>query len=198
MGTKWLVTFNPSKTESLSISRKTNKVRHPPIFMQNHKVVEVVSHKHLGVVLSSDCSWHQHIKYITDKAWNRINIMRKLKFKLNRKSLEIIYIAFIRPLLEYGDIIWDKCTQYEKKKKKKKKKKKTNLTKIQNEAARIATGTTKLVSIYAIYSEVRWDSLQQRRNNLTLFYNMTHNLTLEYLSSLVPEPINNISIFQST
>ena len=75
--------------------------------MQNHKVVEVDSHKHLGVVLSSDCSWHQHIKYITDKAWNRINIMRKLKFKLDRKSLEIIYIAFIRPLLEYGDIIWD-------------------------------------------------------------------------------------------
>ena len=50
--------------------------------MQNHRVVEVDSHKHLGVVLSSDCSWHQHIKYITDKAWNRNNIMRKLKFKL--------------------------------------------------------------------------------------------------------------------
>ena len=89
---KWLVTFNPSKTESLLISRETNKDRHPPIFMQNHKVVEVDSHKHLGVFLSSDCSWHQHIKYITDKALDRINIMRKLKFKLDRKSLEIIYI----------------------------------------------------------------------------------------------------------
>ena len=59
--------------------------------------------------------------------------MRKLKFKLDRKFFEIIYIAFIRPLLEYGDIIWDNCTQYEKK----------ELDKIQNEAARIATGTTK-------------------------------------------------------
>ena len=55
---KWLVTFNPSKTKSSLSSRKTNKDRHPPIFMQNHKVVEVDSHKHLGVVLSSDCSWH--------------------------------------------------------------------------------------------------------------------------------------------
>ena len=159
---KWLVTFNPSKTESLLISRKTNKDRHPPIFMQNHKEVEVDSHKHLGVVLPSDCSWHQHIKHITDKAWNRINIMRKLKFKLHRKSLEIICIAFIRPLLEYGDIIWDNCTQYEK----------NELDKIQNEAARIATGTTKLISIHALYSEIRWDTLQHRRNNhkLTLFY----------------------------
>ena len=40
--------------------------------------------------------------------------MRKLKFKLDRKSLEIIYTAFIRPLLEYGDVIWDNCAEYEK------------------------------------------------------------------------------------
>ena len=41
--------------------------------------------------------------------------MRKLKFKLDKKSLEIIYTAFIGPLLEYGDVIWDNCTEYEKK-----------------------------------------------------------------------------------
>ena len=105
---KWLVIFNSSKTESLLISRKTNKDRHPPFFMQNQKVVKIDSHKHLGIVLSNDCSWHQHIKYITDKAWNRINIIRKIKFKLDRK----------------------------------------------NEAARIATGTTKLVSIHVLYSEI--------------------------------------------
>ena len=43
---------------------------------------------------------------------------------------------------------------------KKKKKKKNELDKIQNEAARIATGTTKLVSIHVLYSEIRWDTLQ--------------------------------------
>ena len=40
--------------------------------------------------------------------------LRKLKFKLDRKSLEIIYTAFIRPILEYGDVIWDDGVQYEK------------------------------------------------------------------------------------
>ena len=112
--------------------------------------------------------------------------MRQSKFKLDRKSLEIIYIAFIRPLLEYGDKTWDNCTKYEKKNQKKKKKKKKNeLDKIQNEAARIATRTTKLVLIHVLYSEIQWDTLQQRRNNykLTLLYKMTHKLTSEYLSS---------------
>ena len=55
--------------------------------------------------------------------------MRQLKYKLDLKSLETIYKAFIRPSLEYGDVIWDNCVQYEK---------------IQQEAARIATSATKL------------------------------------------------------
>ena len=111
--------------------------------------------------------------------------MRKLKYKLDRKSLETIYIAFIRPLLEYGDVIWDNCTQYEK----------NELDKIQNEAARIATGATKLVSLGALYKETQWDSLGKRRENhkLTLFYKMIYNFTPPYLSSLVPQPVSNLS-----
>ena len=51
--------------------------------------------------------------YITSKAWIRLNVMRKLKFILDRKSLEIIYTSFIRPILEYADVVWDNSTQYE-------------------------------------------------------------------------------------
>jgi hypothetical protein len=34
-------------------------------------------------------------------------------FKLDRKSLEKLYIGFIRPILEYGGIVWDNCSLYE-------------------------------------------------------------------------------------
>ena len=34
----WLVSFNPTKTESIIISRKSNKNRHPSIYMQNHQI----------------------------------------------------------------------------------------------------------------------------------------------------------------
>jgi len=40
--------------------------------------------------------------------------MQKFKFILYYKSLENIYTSFIRPILEYGDIVWCNCTQYEK------------------------------------------------------------------------------------
>ena len=127
----------------------------------------------------------KHINYIKEKAWFRINIMRKLKFKLDRKSVEIIYTTIIRPILEYGDVIWDNCTQYEKQ----------ELDKIQTEAARIATGTTKLVSLTVLYKEICWETLEQRRHNhkLTFFYKMLNNITPLYLSSLIPQSISNMS-----
>ena len=59
--------------------------------------------------------------------------MRKLRFKLDPKSLETIYTSFIRSLVEYSDVIWDNCTQAEK----------HELEKIYTEAARIACGASK-------------------------------------------------------
>ena len=167
------------------ISRKTNTLAHPPIIMMNQQIQDVQFHKHLGVYFSSDCSWHQHIDHIKQKAWTRLNIMRKLKFDLDRKSLETIYISFIRPILEYADIIWDNCSQQEKQ----------ELEKIQTEAARVATGATKLVSIQKLYEEVCWERLETRRwkHKLVLFHKMYHNITPQYLSSLVPPLVQNVS-----
>ena len=181
----WLVKFNPAKTESLLISRKALQPVHPPLYMQNQQIKEVENHKHLGLYFSNDGTWHAHINYIKEKAWNRINTMRKLKFQLDRKSLEIIYTSFIRPILEYGNEIWDNCTQYEK----------DGLEKIQTEAARIATGATKLVSIENLYSEIGWDTLDIRRKKqkLTLFYKMVNNFTPNYLSSLIPSSVTEAS-----
>ena len=179
----WLVSFNPTKTESLLVSRKINKPIHPPLQMLNEQIVEVQAHRHLGIYLSNDGSWHPHIDHIKAKAWERINIMRKLKYVLDRKSLETIYLSFIRPLLEYSDVIWDNCTNNEK----------HDLDKIQYEAARIATGATKLVSIVNLENEIGWEPLESRRrkHKLTLFYKMIHKETPEYISNLVPPLVGN-------
>ena len=66
--TTWLVTFNPTKSESFLLSRKGNRPVHPPLYMQNVQTEEVECHKHLGINLSHDCSWHRNIAYIKEKA----------------------------------------------------------------------------------------------------------------------------------
>ena len=60
--------------------------------------------------------------------------------------------------------------------------------KIRIEAARIATGATKLISINNLYNEIVGKLSKKRRVNhkLVLFYKMYNNLTPGYLSSLIP------------
>ena len=99
-----------------------------------------------------------------------------------------MYFSFIRPLLEYADVIWDNCTQYEV----------NELDKIQNEAARVVTGATKLVSINFLHLETGWEPLASRRkkkHKLLVFYNMVNNLSPNYLSSLVPFTIWNTTTY---
>ena len=50
---------------------------------------------------------HCESRYRDLKAWARLNLLRALKFRVSRKSLEQMYISFVRPLLEYCDSVWD-------------------------------------------------------------------------------------------
>ena len=97
---KWLIKFNPSKSESLVISRKRVKPNHPRLFMLNTEILSVNSHKNLGMYLTNDGSWDMQIGKSVEKAWKRIGGMRFLKTRLDRLSPQIIYFSFIRPILE--------------------------------------------------------------------------------------------------
>ena len=112
--------------------------------MAQLNINEVTSHKHLGLIFSDDGSWNEDIEHIKANPWFRLNIMRKLKFQFDRKSLEIIKLH-----LEYSNVVWDNCTQYEA----------NDLEKIQNEAAHIVMGATKLTSLQSLYTETGWESL---------------------------------------
>ena len=78
---------------------------------------------------------------------------KTFKFHLNRRSLDLIYTSFIRPILEYADVFWCNLTKCQE----------DELEKIQLEAARIVTSTTKLVSHVNIYRETCWKTLNSRR-----------------------------------
>jgi hypothetical protein len=80
--------------------------------MNNTIINQVTEHKHLGLEISNDGSWQKHIDLITKKAFTRVNILRKFKFILDRKTLEKVYLTFIRPILEYADVVWDNKTPH--------------------------------------------------------------------------------------
>ncbi len=160
-------------------SRKTNKPQHPVLKMNNLPLTPVNEHKHLGLILSDDGKWQSHISSYLNKAWQRIGILRSLKFTLNRSALERMYFSFVRPLLEYADVVWSNCTDELK----------TQIESVQIEAARIVSGATKLCNIDKLFHDLRWESLENRRkkHKLILMYKMVNKLSPQYLSDLVPE-----------
>ena len=175
---KWLVDFNPAKTESVLFSRKRNQQQHPQLFLNNTIINEVNNHRHLGLILSCDLSWDNHVDNIISKVVPKLNVLRKLKFQLDRVSLRKIYFSHIRPVLEYADVVWDFLPVRLLRR----------LENINLEAARIITGATKYVSHQSLYSELNLESLSDRRrkHRLILFYKIVNGLTPSYLTELLP------------
>jgi hypothetical protein len=152
--------------------------------MNDAIIREVEQHKHLGVIFQDDGFWNSHIDYIIDKATPRLNLMRKLKFKLSRGLLHIIYINFVRPILEYADIVWDNIPIYLRER----------LETINIEAARIVTGATKLCSKEKLYVETGWETMSCRRIKHTVikFHELFHGCAPEYLCNLVPPQLHDL------
>jgi hypothetical protein len=75
--------------------------------MDNVIIKKVETHKHLGLTISEDGNWNEHVKNIMIKMSSRLSVFRRVKFKLKRSHLQTIYISFISSLMEYDDIVCD-------------------------------------------------------------------------------------------
>jgi hypothetical protein len=80
--------------------------------MDNVIIKEVETHKHLGLTISEDGNWNEHVKNIMIKVSSHLSVFRRVKFKLKRSRLQTIYISFIKPLMKYSDIVWDNIPDY--------------------------------------------------------------------------------------
>ena len=139
---------------------------------------ETTNHKHVGLILSNNSSRTEHINSTCDKAWARLNLMRTLKLRVSRRSLEKMYISYVHSLIEYSDSVWDNCSRESK----------NQLESIHIEAARAITGATKLYSIEKLFAVLGRESIQIRHNKhkLVIFYKTLHGIAPTYLSDIVP------------
>ena len=63
--------------------------------------------KHLGIYLDQKLNFTHHIKEKVIKANKGIAVIKNLQTKLPWNALLTIYKSFIRPHLDYTDIIYD-------------------------------------------------------------------------------------------
>lgn len=172
----WCIILNPSKTTSMTFTRKRNS-QPLDVKFDDQTLKDVKHHTHLGLTLTSDASWDEHIKRTYSKAAYRLNILRMLKYDLDRKSLLRFYTSFIRPTLEYGDIVWDNISQQNQ----------TLLENVQLDACRIITGLRKGTSHSILYNELGLCPLAERRkkHKLIQFYKILNNEAPTYLDNIL-------------
>ena len=108
---QWKMSFNPDPSKQaveVIFSRKKSEKYQPPITFNNLQVQSLSVHKHLGLSLDSKLNFQEHLKEKSAKANKGIGVIKKLSCYLPRKSLLTIYKMFVRPNLDYADIIYDR------------------------------------------------------------------------------------------
>ena len=110
--------------------------------------------EHLGLILDSKFSFNEHIESKITKCNKIIGLMKNLSLILSRKSLLTIYKSFVRPNLDYADIIYDKTSNESLKRR---------IEMVPYNAALIITGALKGSSRDKIYQEFGLESLADQR-----------------------------------
>ena len=75
--------------------------------MFKNNISQASLEKHLGLTLDNKLTFDQHLTIVSNKISKTIGLLRKLQNILPRPAHLTIHKCFIRPHLEYGDIIYD-------------------------------------------------------------------------------------------
>ena len=179
---QWKMSFNPDpskQAQEIIFSRKIKKLPHPSLVFNNNNVLQTSSQKHLGVTLDVKLTFDEHLNNVLNKVNKTIGLLRKLQNLLSRSTLITIYKAFVRPHLDYGDILFDQTynSSFHEK-----------LESVQYNVCLVLTGAISGSSKEKIYQELGFESLRVRRwyRKLYLFYKVLNNEHPQYLFNLNP------------
>ena len=183
---QWKMQFNPNKNKQevqAVFSQKKEAVAHPPLFSSGSEVVVKAEHKHLGMILDSKLSFQSHIREAIIKVRKGIGIIRYLSKYVSRDVLDQICKFYVRPHLDYGDIICHKydpefILEFTKR-----------LEPTQYSAALAVSGAWRGTNTDKLYEELGWKILYYRRwyRRFFHFYKLRNDQRPLYLYSEIPQ-----------
>ena len=138
------------------------------------------------MILDEKLTFDHHLREKIAKANKGNGVINKLRKFLPRNSLVTLFKSFVRPHLDYGDIIYDNSGNATFSQK---------LESVQYNACLAITGCIRGTSREKLYSELGIESLADRRysRRLFFFYKIVKGLAPQYLCELMP-PQNRASI----
>ena len=132
-------------------------------------------------MLDSKLNFVSHVNQKIKKCNKLIGVLRRLSVRLPRNALLTIYKSFVRPSLDYGDILYDKPDNENFQSK---------LEKVPYRACLAITNAIRGTSKERIYDELGLYSLRKRRwrKKLIFFFKIINGMLPDYLYSYLEFP----------
>ena len=175
---KWGMCFNPSKCETIHITRK----KHPlvtPYILKAEELRSTKNSSYLGVSIAPDLSWNNQVAKVAAKGNRALGFIKRNIKSSSREIKTKAYNSLVRPTLEYASSVW--APGY------------TTLSdtieKVQRRAARfVCNKHSRQESVTAMLAELGWDTLEERRNKsrVTMLFKIIHAQVAIPSAKLIP------------
>jgi hypothetical protein len=109
---KWKMLFNPDISKQaveVIFSNKKTPSSHESLIFNGIPVKLVQETKHLGMILDRKLSFVSHLEEKVAKSNQGLGIMIQLKKWVSHKVLEVVFKLYVRPHLDYGDVLYHSC-----------------------------------------------------------------------------------------
>ena len=180
----WQMAFHPQKCTTIHISKKRNPMK-ADYTLHGHTLESVPGAKYLGVYISQDLSWQEHINQVTAKATRSVGFLRRNLRYCPKNVKSQAFTTLVRPVLEYASNVWDPYQKHQI----------HQLENVQRQAARFATGnfySRDPGCVTNMLGDLGWEPLQHRRarNRIIMFYKIINNV--------VEVPVHHLLQVQNT
>ena len=100
---QWQLPFNTSKCKSLHLGFNN---QHERYYLNSESLKATQSEKDLGITMDDRLKFHTHASAATKKANQVLGLVKKSFTTRDRTTIIALYKALVRPILEYGNVIW--------------------------------------------------------------------------------------------
>ena len=131
--------------------------------LHNQTLVNVQSTKYLGIIISDNMDWGQHISEISSKATRTLGFLHRNLAFAPKSTKEVAYKTLVRPKLEYAAPIWSPYSKLQI----------NQVEKVQRTAAHWTCRRWRNTSsVSEMLDKLEWPSLEalRDRSSLLLFH----------------------------
>jgi hypothetical protein len=144
-------------------------LQHQHLYLQSDDKTGTIVEIYLGITITANLSWHEHIEKLIGKINQRFGLLRSVKSFLSLDARQIFYSSTILPLFDFADVIWGDKNNSELM---------NSLQTLENKAAKLILDLPPLSSATEALATLHWSTLSSRiyKQRCIFIYKCTNGL----------------------